>query len=95
MRDASCLVPFPFFCDHIVLLECFSEYFPANAHTLTDTRREKAGKTLYVADTEAHCIFEVDLEDRNRDEAFAFDRTRSRLEEMCSQEWLRRTRTKK
>ena len=63
MRDASCLVPSPFFCDHIVLLECFSEYFPANAHTLTDTRREKAGKTLYVADTEAHCIFEVDLED--------------------------------
>jgi len=35
-------------------------------------------------------LFQVDLENQFMDEAFAFDRTRSRLDEMGSKEYLRR-----
>jgi hypothetical protein len=35
-------------------------------------------------------IFKVDLDNQFCDEAFAFDRTRSRLEEMGSDDYLRR-----
>lgn len=35
-------------------------------------------------------MFQVDLENDNCDEVFAFDRTRSRMEEMRSEQYLKR-----
>ena len=62
--------------------------------TLVDALYENECKIIVRAAARPDRLFQVDLEDKNRDEAFAFDRTRSRLEEMMSQEWLKRTRKK-
>ena len=62
--------------------------------TLVDALYENECKIVVRAAARPDGLFQVDLEDKNRDEAFAFDRTRSRLEEMMSQEWLKRKRRK-
>ena len=59
--------------------------------TLIDALYECECKIVVLAETRPEGIFKVDLEDANCDEAFAFDRTRSRLDEMMSEEWLKRT----
>ena len=48
-------------------------------------------KLIVHAETGAEGIFKVDLENQVCDEAFAFDRTRSRLEEMGSDDYLRKS----
>lgn len=47
-------------------------------------------KLIVHAETAPDGIFQVDLKNRHCDEAFAFDRTRSRLEEMGSDAYLKR-----
>jgi len=47
-------------------------------------------KLVLHASTQPEGIFEVDLDDTATDEVFAFDRTRSRLEEMRSEAYLQR-----
>eukprot|EP00978_Attheya_sp_CCMP212_P029756 scaffold106863_cov47-Attheya_sp.AAC.1 len=49
-------------------------------------------KLIVHAATKPEGIFQVDLDDRFNDEVFAFDRTRSRLEEMGSEAYLRKTK---
>ena len=55
-----------------------------------DNMYESNVKLILQAATQPEGIFEVDLEDQATDEAFAFDRTRSRLEEMRSESYLQR-----
>ena len=55
-----------------------------------DSMYESHVKLVLHAKTEPEGIFQVDLEDASCDEVFAFDRTRSRLEEMRSQEYLQK-----
>ena len=55
-----------------------------------DSMYESNVKLVLQAATQPEGIFEVDLDDVNTDEAFAFDRTRSRLEEMRSESYLQR-----
>jgi predicted ATPase len=55
-----------------------------------DSMYESHVKLIVQAETEPDGIFTVDLEDASCDEVFAFDRTRSRLEEMRSQQYLKK-----
>lgn len=55
-----------------------------------DSMYESQVKLIVQARTEPDGIFTVDLEDESTDEVFAFDRTRSRLEEMRSQKYLQK-----
>lgn len=55
-----------------------------------DSMYECHVKLILQAKTEPDGIFQVDLEDAACDEVFAFDRTRSRLEEMRSQQYLQK-----
>jgi predicted ATPase len=55
-----------------------------------DAMYESHVKLILQAQTQPEGIFQVDLEDDSCDEVFAFDRTRSRLEEMRSESYLRR-----
>ncbi len=55
-----------------------------------DSMYECQVKLIIHAATGPNEIFKVDLENEFCDEAFAFDRTRSRLEEMGSDEYLKR-----
>jgi len=62
--------------------------------TLIDALYECECKIVVLAATRPDGIFKVDL-DGQYDEMFAFDRTRSRLEEMMSEEWMMRNRGKR
>jgi predicted ATPase len=53
-----------------------------------DSMYESNVKLIIQAATKADDIFEVDLTNQAIDEVFAFDRTRSRLEEMASTKYL-------
>ena len=53
---------------------------------LTDEFRQWALDPARTSDE----LFTVDLDNQNHDEVFAFDRTRSRLEEMRSTAYLRK-----
>jgi protein AFG1 len=55
-----------------------------------DSMYECHVKLIIHAKTEPDGIFQVDLADAACDEVFAFDRTRSRLEEMRSQQYLQK-----
>lgn len=55
-----------------------------------DSMYESNVKLVLHAAAQPEGIFEVDLEDASMDESFAFDRTRSRLEEMRSEQYLQR-----
>ena len=55
-----------------------------------DSMYESHVKLIIHAHTDIDNIFKVDLDNQHCDEAFAFDRTRSRLEEMGSDEYLKR-----
>jgi predicted ATPase len=55
-----------------------------------DSMYECHVKLIIHAKTEPDGIFQVDLADADCDEVFAFDRTRSRLEEMRSQQYLQK-----
>ncbi len=55
-----------------------------------DSMYECHVKLIVHAEAMPDNIFEVDLDNEHCDEAFAFDRTRSRLEEMGSDEYLKR-----
>ena len=55
-----------------------------------DSMYECHVKLIIHAKTEPDGIFQVDLNDAACDEVFAFDRTRSRLEEMRSQQYLQK-----
>jgi peroxisome-assembly ATPase len=55
-----------------------------------DSMYESQVKLILHANTEPAGIFQVDLTDTACDEVFAFDRTRSRLEEMRSQKYLQK-----
>lgn len=58
--------------------------------TFVDTMYECHVKLVIHSQVDVNEIFEVDLENKAFDEAFAFDRTRSRLEEMGSDDYLRK-----
>ena len=58
--------------------------------TLVDALYENSCKIVVLADAMPNELFVVDLENKNHDEVFAFDRTRSRLDEMMSKEWLKK-----
>jgi predicted ATPase len=55
-----------------------------------DSMYESNVKLIIHAATKADDIFEVDLNNQVCDEVFAFDRTRSRLEEMASTQYLQK-----
>lgn len=55
-----------------------------------DSMYENNVKLIINAATKADDIFEVDLNNQVFDEVFAFDRTRSRLEEMASTQYLQK-----
>jgi predicted ATPase len=57
--------------------------------TFVDAMYECHVTLIIHAETNMNDIFKVDLENQHCDEAFAFDRTRSRLEEMGSDEYLK------
>lgn len=57
--------------------------------TLIDSMYECHVKLIIHAMTAPEAIFKVDLDNQHCDEAFAFDRTQSRLQEMGSDEYLR------
>eukprot|EP00559_Dactyliosolen_fragilissimus_P001367 CAMPEP_0184866384 /NCGR_PEP_ID=MMETSP0580-20130426/22143_1 /TAXON_ID=1118495 /ORGANISM="Dactyliosolen fragilissimus" /LENGTH=265 /DNA_ID=CAMNT_0027366057 /DNA_START=729 /DNA_END=1523 /DNA_ORIENTATION=+ len=57
---------------------------------LVDSMYECQVKLIVHAETNPDGIFQVDLENQYCDESFAFDRTRSRLEEMRSDDYLRK-----
>ena len=54
-----------------------------------DSMYENKVKLILLAAASPENLFQVDLENEFCDEAFAFDRTRSRLEEMGSDTYLR------
>jgi predicted ATPase len=58
--------------------------------TLIDALYENHVKLVIQAETSPDQMFQVDLENEHCDEVFAFDRTRSRLEEMRSENYLRK-----
>ena len=55
-----------------------------------DSVYESRVKLVLHAEAHPEDLFRVDLEDESCDEVFAFDRTRSRLEEMRSESYLKR-----
>ena len=58
--------------------------------TLIDAMYENHVKLVIQAETKPEEMFEVDLENEHCDEVFAFDRTRSRMEEMRSEKYLQK-----
>jgi predicted ATPase len=58
--------------------------------TLIDALYECHVKLVICATTSPDKMFEVDLENQHCDEVFAFDRTRSRMEEMRSEGYLKK-----
>ncbi|KAL7477292.1 hypothetical protein ACHAW6_003104 [Cyclotella cf. meneghiniana] len=58
--------------------------------TLIDALYECHVKLVVLAKTSPEEMFEVDLSNQHCDEAFAFDRTRSRMEEMRSEGYLKK-----
>ena len=58
--------------------------------TLIDALYENHVKLVIQAETKPEEMFQVDLENEHCDEVFAFDRTRSRMEEMRSEKYLRK-----
>eukprot|EP00984_Skeletonema_dohrnii_P016142 scaffold7112_cov82-Skeletonema_dohrnii-CCMP3373.AAC.5 len=58
--------------------------------TLIDALYENHVKLVIQAETKPEEMFRVDLENEHCDEVFAFDRTRSRMEEMRSEKYLRK-----
>ncbi|KAL9187059.1 hypothetical protein ACHAXT_010779 [Thalassiosira profunda] len=58
--------------------------------TFIDAMYENHVKLVVHAKSNPEEIFRVDLEDEHYDEVFAFDRTRSRLEEMRSEAYLKK-----
>lgn len=58
--------------------------------TLIDALYENHVKVVILAETKPEMMFQVDLENEFCDEVFAFDRTRSRMEEMRSEKYLRK-----
>ena len=58
--------------------------------TFVDCMYEAHVKLILQLETQPKEIFEVDLHNAHQDEAFSFDRTRSRLDEMGSKEYLKR-----
>ena len=89
--------------DYLVIGENFHTVFVERVPSLTmndinivrrfivfvDAMYECHVKLIIHAATKPDEIFKVDLGDEHCDEAFAFDRTRSRLEEMGSDEYLK------
>jgi len=57
--------------------------------TFVDCMYEAHVKLILQLETQPKDIFEVDLNNAHQDEAFSFDRTRSRLDEMGSKEYLK------
>ena len=58
--------------------------------TFVDSMYECHVKLIIHAETNPSDIFQVDLKNKASDEAFAFDRTRSRLDEMRSESYLKK-----
>ena len=58
--------------------------------TFIDCMYEAHVKLILQLETRPKEIFEVDLNNDHQDEAFSFDRTRSRLDEMGSKEYLKK-----
>jgi len=58
--------------------------------TLIDALYENHVKLVILAETKPEEMFQVDLENEHCDEVFAFDRTRSRMEEMRTENYLRK-----
>eukprot|EP00578_Thalassiosira_sp_NH16_P007138 CAMPEP_0181122052 /NCGR_PEP_ID=MMETSP1071-20121207/25094_1 /TAXON_ID=35127 /ORGANISM="Thalassiosira sp., Strain NH16" /LENGTH=470 /DNA_ID=CAMNT_0023206969 /DNA_START=419 /DNA_END=1831 /DNA_ORIENTATION=- len=58
--------------------------------TLIDSLYECHVKLIVQAETNPEDMFQIDLENESSDEEFAFDRTRSRMEEMRSEGYLRK-----
>ena len=58
--------------------------------TLIDALYENHVKVVILAETKPEMMFQVDLENEFCDEVFAFDRTRSRMEEMRSEGYLKK-----
>jgi len=89
--------------DYLVIGDHFHTVFVENVPTLTlndinivrrfivfvDSMYESHVKLIIHASSPPDKIFVVDLGNEHCDEAFAFDRTRSRLEEMGSDEYLK------
>jgi len=89
--------------DYLVIGDHFHTVFVEDVPTLTmndinvvrrfivfvDSMYERHVKLIIHAKVKSDQIFVVDLENEFCDEAFAFDRTRSRLEEMGSDEYLK------
>ncbi len=89
--------------DYLIIGENFHTIFVEDVPELTmndvnlvrrfivfvDAMYECHVKLILHAATKADEIFQVDLNNKHCDEAFAFDRTRSRLEEMGSDEYLK------
>jgi peroxisome-assembly ATPase len=90
--------------DYLVIGQNFHTVFVDKVPTMTrtevnwvrrfiifvDSMYESQVKLIIHANTEPDGIFQVDLNDTACDEVFAFDRTRSRLEEMRSQKYLQK-----
>ena len=90
--------------DYLLIGENFHTVFVEDVPTLTmndinvvrrfivfvDAMYESRVKLILHCETNPSGIFKVDLDNQFCDEAFAFDRTRSRLEEMGSDDYLRR-----
>ncbi len=90
--------------DYLLIGEHFHTVFMEDVPTLTmndinlvrrfiifvDSMYESHVKLIIHAEGSPAEIFQVDLENEFCDEAFAFDRTRSRLEEMGSDEYLKK-----
>lgn len=89
--------------DYLLIGENFHTVFVENIPAMTmndinivrrfivfvDSMYECHVKLILHSETLPDGIFQVDLDNQFCDEAFAFDRTRSRLEEMGSEEYLR------
>jgi predicted ATPase len=90
--------------DYLVIGQNFHTVFVENVPKLTlnevnyvrrfiifvDSMYESNVKLIIQAATKADEIFEVDITNQVCDEVFAFDRTRSRLEEMASTQYLQK-----
>ena len=82
---------------HTVFVECIPSLTMNDINLVrrfiifVDSMYECHVKLIIHAATGPNDIFRVDLENEFCDEAFAFDRTRSRLEEMGSDEYLKRS----
>lgn len=90
--------------DYLLIGDNFHTVFVEDVPTLTmndinvvrrfivfvDAMYESRVKLILHCETSPDGIFQVDLDNQFCDEAFAFDRTRSRLEEMGSDDYLRR-----